>query len=141
MVFKYDPLPYSHTPILSYFCDASFRKLRSQLNHMEFLKELGIHAHNAGSSTGKEWFDNPKQIIESYSPVNGKKIAAISVTTKENYDQIIEKANEAWLIWRTWPAPKRGDIVRQVGEALREKKHALGSLVSYEMGKSLQEGL
>ena len=108
---------------------------------MEFLKELGIHAHNAGSSTGKNWFDNPNQIIESYSPVNGKKIAGISVTTKENYDQIIEKANQAWLVWRTWPAPKRGDIVRQVGEALREKKHALGSLVSYEMGKSLQEGL
>ena len=108
---------------------------------MEFLKELGIHTHNAGSSTGMNWFDNPKQIIESYSPVNGKKIAGISVTTKENYDQIIEKANEAWLVWRTWPAPKRGDIVRQVGEALREKKHALGSLVSYEMGKSLQEGL
>jgi aldehyde dehydrogenase (NAD+) len=108
---------------------------------MEFLKELAIHAHNAGSSTGLEWFDNPGQIIESYSPVNGNKIAAISVTTKENYDHIIEKANQAWLIWRTWPAPKRGDIVRQVGEALREKKHALGSLVSYEMGKSLQEGL
>jgi len=108
---------------------------------MEFLKELGIHAHNAGSSTGSTWFDNPKQIIESWSPVNGKKIAGISVTTKENYDQIIEKANQAWLVWRTWPAPKRGDIVRQVGEALREKKHALGSLVSYEMGKSLQEGL
>ncbi|HEX3769039.1 MAG TPA: aldehyde dehydrogenase family protein, partial [Puia sp.] len=108
---------------------------------MEFLKELGIHAHNAGSSTGTKWFDNPQQIIESFSPVNGKKIAGISVTTKENYDQIIEKANEAWLIWRTWPAPKRGEIVRQVGEALREKKHALGSLVSYEMGKSLQEGL
>ena len=108
---------------------------------MEFLKELGIHAHNAGSSTGLNWFDNPKQIIESYSPVNGKKIAGISVTTKEQYDQIIEKANQAWLVWRTWPAPKRGEIVRQVGEALREKKHALGSLVSYEMGKSLQEGL
>lgn len=133
-------LIHSHSPILSY-SHTSFRKLRSQLNRMEFLKELGIHAHNAGSSTGIDWFDNPKQIIESFSPVNGKKIAAISVTTKENYDQIIETANQAWLVWRTWPAPKRGEIVRQVGEALREKKHALGSLVSYEMGKSLQEGL
>jgi aldehyde dehydrogenase (NAD+) len=108
---------------------------------MEFLKELGIHAHNAGSSTGTNWFDNPKQNLESYSPTNGKKIAEISVTTKENYDQIIDTANQAWMIWRTWPAPRRGDIVRQVGEALREKKHSLGSLVSYEMGKSLQEGL
>ena len=130
---------HSHTHPLSY--SHTYSKLRSQLNHMEFLKELDIYAHNAGSSTGMNWFDNPKQVIESFSPVNGKKIAGVSVTTKENYDQIIEKANQAWLIWRTWPAPKRGDIVRQVGEALREKKHALGNLVSYEMGKSLQEGL
>jgi aldehyde dehydrogenase (NAD+) len=108
---------------------------------MEFLKELGILAHNAGSSTGMNWYDNPKQTIDSISPVDGKHIAAVSVTTKENYDQIIHKAQEAYLIWRTWPAPKRGEIVRQVGEAIREKKHALGSLVSYEMGKSLQEGL
>jgi aldehyde dehydrogenase (NAD+) len=108
---------------------------------MEFLKELGIHSHNAGSSTGSKWFDDTKQTIESTSPVNGKHIAAVSVTTKENYDLIINKAQEAYLIWRTWPAPKRGEIVRQIGEALREKKHALGSLVSYEMGKSLQEGL
>ncbi len=108
---------------------------------MEFLKDLGIQAHNAGSSTGTKWFDNPVQTIESISPVDGKKIAAVSVTTKENYHQIVEKAREAYLVWRTWPAPKRGEIVRQVGEALREKKHSLGSLVSYEMGKSLQEGL
>jgi aldehyde dehydrogenase (NAD+) len=108
---------------------------------MEFLKELGIHPHNAGSSTGTKWFDNQKQTIESYSPVDGKKIAAISVTTRENYDQIVQKAQEATLTWRTWPAPKRGEVVRQLGEALREKKHALGSLVSFEMGKSLQEGL
>ncbi len=108
---------------------------------MDFLKELGIHAHNPGSSTGNKWFDNPKQIIESFSPVDAKKIAGISVTTKETYDQIVEKAQEAYKVWRTWPAPKRGEIVRQIAEALREKKHALGSLVSYEMGKSLQEGL
>src|ERR1700692_1102003 len=108
---------------------------------MDFLKELGIKEHNAGSSTGLKWFDNSKQTIESISPVNGKHIAVASVTTKENYEQIINKAQEAYLIWRTWPAPKRGEIVRQIGEALREKKHELGSLVSYEMGKSLQEGL
>jgi aldehyde dehydrogenase (NAD+) len=108
---------------------------------MEFLKELCIQMLNAGSSTGAKWFENPKQSLESVSPVNGKLIAAVSVTSKENYDQILEKAHEAFLVWRTWPAPKRGDVVRQVGEALREKKHALGSLVSYEMGKSLQEGL
>ncbi len=108
---------------------------------MEFLKELGISSRNAGGSTGTKWFDNQEQNIDSVSPVDGKRIASISETTKETYDQIVLKAQEAYLIWRTWPAPKRGDIVRQVGEALREKKHALGSLVSYEMGKSLQEGL
>jgi aldehyde dehydrogenase (NAD+) len=107
---------------------------------MEFLKELGIHPHNAGSSTGAKWFDNTRENLESFSPVDGKKIAAISVTTRENYDQIVHQAQEAFLIWRTWPAPKRGEVVRQIGEALREKKLALGSLVSYEMGKSLQEG-
>lgn len=115
--------------------------MRAQSKGMEFLKELGIDAHNAGSSTGIKWFDNPKHMIESFSPVDGNKIAAVSVTTKEDYDEILEKAGEAFLIWRNWPAPKRGEVVRQVGEALREKKHALGSLVSYEMGKSLQEGL
>jgi aldehyde dehydrogenase (NAD+) len=108
---------------------------------MDFLKELGIHVHNAGSSTGQTWYDDKKQTISSFSPVDGKKIASVSETTLENYNQIILKAQEAFLIWRTWPAPKRGEIVRQVGEALRKKKHALGSLVSYEMGKSLQEGL
>jgi aldehyde dehydrogenase (NAD+) len=115
--------------------------LQLQSHEMEFLKELGIKANNAGSSIGSKWYDNPKQKIESISPVNGNQIAAISVTTKEQYNLIIQQAQEAFKSWRTWPAPKRGEIVRQVGEALREKKQALGSLVSYEMGKSLQEGL
>ena len=101
---------------------AHLLNLRPQPNHMEFLKDLGIRSHNAGSSTGTKWFDNPIQTIESFSPVDGKKIAAISLTTKENYDQIVDKAQQAWLVWRTWPAPKRGEVVRQVGEALREKK-------------------
>jgi aldehyde dehydrogenase (NAD+) len=108
---------------------------------MEFLHALGIQTHNPGSSSGVKWFENSNQTITSVSPVNGNKIASVSATTRENYDDIVNKAQEAWLIWRTWPAPKRGDVVRQVGEALREKKHSLGSLVSYEMGKSLQEGL
>ncbi len=108
---------------------------------MEFLKELGILPNNAGSSTGSSWFGNPNQFIESFSPVDGTQIASVSTTTKEIYNHIVTKSEEAFLIWRAWPAPRRGEIVRQVGEALREKKHALGSLVSYEMGKSLQEGM
>ncbi len=108
---------------------------------MEFLQELGIKSQNAGSSTGIKWYDNPGQHLDSFSPVNGKRIASVSVSSKDNYEQIVQTALQAFTIWKTWPAPKRGDVVRQVGEALREKKHALGSLVSYEMGKSLQEGL
>ena len=108
---------------------------------MEFLKKLGIKELNAGSSTGLKWFDADQQILESFSPVDGKKIASVTITSRETYDQVITKAQQAFLIWRTWPAPKRGEIVRQIGQALRDNKHALGSLVSYEMGKSLQEGL
>ena len=108
---------------------------------MEFLKDLSINAMNAGSSTGVHWFENPANTIDSFSPVDGKLISSVTITSKENYNEIVTKAQEAWPIWKTWPAPKRGEVVRQLGEALREKKHALGSLVSYEMGKSLQEGL
>ncbi len=108
---------------------------------MEFLQELGILTQNAGSSTGINWYDNPGQNLDSFSPVDGKHIASVSVSSGENYNQIVQKAQDAFTIWKTWPAPKRGEVVRQVGEALREKKHALASLVSYEMGKSLQEGL
>ena len=82
-----------------------------------------------------------RETIESFSPVDGKRIASVNLTSKASYDQVVNKAREAFTIWRSWPAPKRGEIVRQIGEALREKKPALGRLVSYEMGKSLQEGL
>jgi aldehyde dehydrogenase (NAD+) len=108
---------------------------------MEFLKSLKIKPHNAGSSTGSNWFDNTGEVITSVSPVDGKQIASVSLTTREEYDLIVGKALEAFLIWRTWPSPRRGEIVRQIGEELRENKQVLGSLVSYEMGKSLQEGL
>src|SRR4249920_3817220 len=83
--------------------------LRHQSIYMEFLKELGIHSQNAGGSTGTKWFDNQQQSFHSISPADGKKIASVSLTTRENYDQIVRKAQEAYLIWRTWPAPKRGD--------------------------------
>src|SRR5690606_36432696 len=80
-------------------------------------------------------------IIESYSPVNGELIGKVKTSTKDDYEKVMQKATEAFKSWRLVPAPKRGEIVRQVGEALREKKDALGKLVSYEMGKSFQEGL
>lgn len=78
--------------------------------------------------------------IESFSPVDGKFIGSVVEADENTYEKIVQKAQEAWLIWRNWPAPRRGEIVRQVGEALRKEKDQLGRLVSYEMGKSLQEG-
>jgi len=106
---------------------------------LSFLKELGIQAENNGSSTGKNFFASG-EIIESYSPVNGKLIGTVRATTKADYEKVMATAQTAYLEWRQKPAPLRGEIVRQFGNKLREKKDALGKLVSYEMGKSLQEG-
>lgn len=106
----------------------------------EALDQLGVKTLNDGTSTGNQWFANG-DIIESYSPVNGELIGKVKSTTKEDYEKVIETANKAFKSWRLVPAPKRGEIVRQIGEALRENKDALGKLVSYEMGKSFQEGL
>lgn len=104
------------------------------------LQQLGLNQTNLGSSTGSDWFANGKE-ISSYTPVDGSLIASVTTSTEEDYEKVIQKASEAFKTWRMVPAPKRGEIVRQVGEALRENKEALGKLVSYEMGKSLQEGL
>lgn len=104
------------------------------------LKQLKLSENNMGTSTGVQWFSGNEK-IDSFSPTNGDFIGSVQLTTKEQYQTIIDKATEAFKIWRMTPAPKRGEIVRQIGEALRENKEALGSLVSYEMGKSLQEGL
>ncbi len=106
---------------------------------LNFLKTLGIKAKNAGTSTGIIAHSS-KNFIESFSPVDGKLIGKVSITSPAQYNLVVEKATEAFHFWRMIPAPKRGDIVRQYGEALRENKDALGRLVSYEMGKGLQEG-
>ncbi|MEI7965022.1 MAG: aldehyde dehydrogenase family protein [Chitinophagaceae bacterium] len=108
---------------------------------MDFLKKLRIAAHNQGVFTGLKTIPSKGKKINSYSPVNGKLIGSVGSTDAAAYDAVIRKAQAAFLEWRQWPAPKRGDIVRQVGEALRLHKDPLGKLVSYEMGKSLQEGL
>lgn len=100
---------------------------------MDFLQTLGIQERNNTTATGSP--------IDSYSPVDGKKIASVNATTPSDYEPIIQLAENAFQQWRQWPAPKRGEVVRQVGAALREAKAPLGQLVSYEMGKSLQEGL
>lgn len=104
------------------------------------LKDLGLKDINEGTSTGNNNFSNGK-VIESFSPVDGKLIGKVKSSTKEDYEKVMLSASEAFKIWRTKPAPQRGEIVRQFGEKLRDKKEALGKLVSYEMGKSYQEGL
>ena len=106
-----------------------------------FLKELGIHKENIGTSTGSKWLKSKGSIIKSYSPVDGKEIGTVVSSTEKEYKAVVETAKEAFIYWRNVPAPKRGEIVRQIGDELRKHKEALGELVSFEMGKSLQEGL
>ena len=101
------------------------------------LKELGVKKINNGTSTG---FSNG-HLIASYSPVDGALIGKVKATTKEDYNKVMLKASVAFSEWKTKPAPLRGEVVRQFGEKLRQKKESLGKLVSYEMGKSYQEGL
>jgi len=108
---------------------------------MDFLRTLKIDSVNKGVSTGAEWISSKGEIIDSYSPVDGKKIGSVIAADKDSYEVVIKKAEEAFKSWRLVPAPKRGEIVRQIGDALRQNKEPLGKLVSYEMGKSLQEGL
>ncbi len=111
------------------------------MNVQEVLNRLGIKDINQGASTGYTWFNTTGDIIESYSPVDGKLIAKVTQGTAADYETIINKAQKAFINWRMMPAPKRGEIVRQMGNALRDAKEDLGYLVSYEMGKSYQEGL
>ena len=108
---------------------------------MEFLKALSIQKENEGSSTGLKWVASSGATISSYSPVDGQLIGAVKTTDQAAYELTIQTAQKAFNEWRNWPAPKRGEVVRQLGEALRAQKQYLGQLVSYEMGKSLQEGL
>jgi aldehyde dehydrogenase (NAD+) len=108
---------------------------------MDILSKLNIESFNQGISTGRHWLGSTGEHIHSHSPVDGQLIASVISCDKDGYEAVIANAQEAFLEWRKWPAPKRGEIVRQIGDKLRENKEALGSLVSFEMGKSLQEGL
>lgn len=108
---------------------------------MRFLQDLKLKETNPGASTGKLWLSTKGSLIDSHSPVDNKLIGSVISIDKAAYEAVVEKASQAFIEWRNWPAPKRGEVVRQIGDALREKKESLGRLVSYEMGKSLQEGL
>ena len=104
------------------------------------LSNLGIKKDNKGVSSGGSYFAHGK-LIESFSPTDGKLIARVTMANDSDYDQVINTAKKAFLEFRQIPAPKRGELVRQFGLKLRAYKDDLGKLVSYEMGKSLQEGL
>lgn len=114
--------------------------MKTNINISNVLKSLNIELHNFGTSTGSHWTSS-NEIIESFSPVDGRKIGSVSVTTNSEFKDVMEIASVAFKTWRKMPAPQRGEIVRQFGDRLRELKEPLGKLVSYEMGKSLQEGL
>lgn len=105
------------------------------------LEKLGIAGVNHGVTTGQASWESGGVLLESFSPVDGQKIGAVIQASRADYDRVLETASLAFKTWRSIPAPKRGEIVRQMGVKLREYKQELGTLVSYEMGKSLQEGL
>ncbi len=111
------------------------------INIQDVLKKLGIEKLNNGVSTGVDWFDTKGNITSSFSPIDGKEIAKVKNATMEDYEMVMEKAQAAFKVWKKVPAPERGEIVRQIGLALREYKDELGALVTYEMGKIFQEGL
>lgn len=108
----------------------------------DFLKNLGLEEVNSGTSTGQEFVGGEAgEMLTSTTPIDGSTIGKVSSTTREQYEHVIEKAEEAFKVWRTTPGPKRGEIVRQIGLELRKHKEDLGKLVTYEMGKIYQEGL
>lgn len=111
------------------------------INMQNVLKNLGLTELNQGVSTGAEWFDTKGKVNTSSSPVDGKVIASVQTATLDDYETVVKKAQEAYKEWRMTPAPLRGEIVRQIGNALRDHKDDLGALVAYEMGKIFQEGL
>jgi aldehyde dehydrogenase (NAD+) len=107
----------------------------------DIVEQLGIKENNYGASTGSTWLKTKGARIDSYSPVDGLLIASVDAATDKEYNTVVKQAQKAAAEWKNIPAPKRGEIVRQIGEELRKFKEPLGKLVSYEMGKSLQEGL
>ncbi|HSP40599.1 MAG TPA: aldehyde dehydrogenase family protein [Gillisia sp.] len=115
-------------------------EIAEQFGIKQALKDLGIEDINDGTSTGKDFFSSG-EIIESYSPVDGALIGKVKVTTAQDYEKVMTAATEAFKTWRKLPSPQRGEIVRKFNDELRRLKEPLGKLVSYEMGKSYQEGL
>src|SRR5260221_128697 len=107
----------------------------------EALEALNVKKSNPGTSTGLKWIKSSGKYIDSYSPVDGKLIGRVQESDEKSFAKAVAQAEKAFVEWRKVPAPKRGEIVRQIGTALRQQKENLAKLVSYEMGKSYQEGL
>jgi aldehyde dehydrogenase (NAD+) len=103
--------------------------------------QIDVNGVNPGVSTGSNHWQGSANILDSFSPVDGKLIAKMGTATEDDYEKVITTATQAFSTWRMLPAPKRGEVVRQIGDELRKYKSELGALVSYEMGKSYQEGL
>lgn len=106
----------------------------------EAIKDLGLSSMSHGASTGCDSWETKGEVITSWSPCDGKEIGKVKSATAEDYEKLVVKAQEAFKVWRKIPAPKRGEVIRQIGDEIRRYKTSLGKLVSYEMGKSLQEG-
>jgi aldehyde dehydrogenase (NAD+) len=107
----------------------------------ELLRKLGLGPMNRGVSTGVKSVEGRGDILESFSPVDGRMIGAVSTADGRDYEAVVKKAQQAFNLWKAFSAPRRGEIVRQMGDEFRTHKQDLGTLVSYEMGKSFQEGL
>ena len=103
------------------------------------LSDLGITENNNGVMIGGRTMGSGPS-VSSYSPTDGKLIGSVTTATKDDYEAAVKAASEAFVEWRKWSAPERGEVVRQFGEA-REKKESLGALVSYEMGKAIRKVL
>ncbi len=112
-----------------------------KFNIKTILQDLGIESSNPGVSTGTKWIKSSGPVLSSNSPVDGKFIASVQSADEKSFSKVLKASSEAFLQWRLVPAPKRGEVIRQIGDALRKSKDSLGMLVSYEMGKSYQEGL
>lgn len=107
----------------------------------KMLEKLGIKEVQSGACTGTRWLDTGGKTVSSYSPADGQPISSIKLANRDDYEAVMKTAEKAFLHWRQIPAPRRGELVRQMGDALREHKEELGALVSYEMGKIHQEGM
>src|SRR5258708_793162 len=107
----------------------------------EALQALNVKKSNPGTSTGLKWLKSSGSYLDSYSPADGKLIGRVQASDEKSFEKTVAQAQKAFVEWRKVPAPKRGEIVRQIGVALRQQKENLAKLVSYEMGKSYQEGL